>query len=193
MIEHIKVIPDSYAKDIEQELNTEYFPWYYNLSTVDCEFDYTDKNIVKSSQYTHQIFSTQVQPSYVYHLVKPVLFFVEEKLNIKVKSIDRIKANSLQRIPHYKKNNYAPPHWDNDPRRQSNRLSCVYYVNNSDGDTRLFDKKYPNEGSNLTIVEQFSPKQGYATIFNSDRWHCGSNPIVSERRIVINYVFEVTT
>lgn len=193
IIEHLNLVPQSYAADIEYELTTNFFPWYYNPSTVDTEYDTLDSNIIPTSQYTHQIYAPSIQPSYLYQFVKPIVYFIEDKLSFRVKSIDRIKANALERIPNYTYENYNPPHWDNDPRTQSNRLSCVYYVNTSDGDTRIFNKKYPEDSSNLKILNSFSPKQGYATVFNSDYWHAGSNPIISDRRIVLNFVFEVTT
>lgn len=193
IIEHINLVPQSYAKDIEYELSSSLFPWYYNPSTVDISYDTSDINIIPTSQYTHQIYAPSIQPSYLYQFVKPIVYFIEDKLSLKVKGVDRIKANALERIPNYTLKNYNPPHWDSDPKTQSNRLSCVYYVNTADGDTRIFNKKYPDSLLNASILDQFEPKKGYATLFNSDYWHCGSNPILNNRRIVLNFVLEITT
>jgi hypothetical protein len=63
-------------------------------------------------------------------------------------------------------------------------LSMVYYVNNSDGDTRIFD-------DNMTMLHSNTPAQGNAIIFPSNRFHCSSNPIQSNVRCIINFVFTV--
>jgi hypothetical protein len=68
----------------------------------------------------------------------------------------------------------------------------VYYCNDSDGDTFLFEEfHYPIIPDSLTVHKLVSPKQNRAVIFESNRWHSSSNPRISPNRFVINFVFIV--
>lgn len=193
MIEHLKLLPESYVKDIEYEFTNDYVPWYYNPSTIDCEYDQDDNLIIPSHQYTHNIYSLDGrQPSYLYQFVKPILYFLEDRLSFKIEKIIRVKANALTPLTNFKEENFNPPHYDNDNRIQDNVFSCVYYINNSDGDTRIFNKKYPEPPKDMLVSERFTPAAGHATIFNSDQWHASSNPIITDRRLVINFVFQAS-
>ena len=44
---------------------------------------------------------------------------------------------------------------------------------------------------NLNIVESVLPKKGTAVMFDSNRLHSASNPVVADRRILLNCVFKV--
>jgi hypothetical protein len=59
----------------------------------------------------------------------------------------------------------------------------IYYVNDSDGDTFLFN----SNGTEMTRVE---PKKGRFLIFDGQIYHAGSFPIHHLDRIVINYNIE---
>ena len=71
-----------------------------------------------------------------------------------------------------------PPHTD----LTYPHLVCLYYVNNSDGDTILFkdDKK--------TEIKRISPKKGRCVFFDGSIPHCGSRSEVSTRAI-LNFNF----
>ena len=63
------------------------------------------------------------------------------------------------------------PHW-----------VCLYYVNDSDGDTIFYDK-------NNKEINRVSPKKGRIAFFDGSIDHCGSKP-QNNTRIVINTVFQ---
>lgn len=86
----------------------------------------------------------------------------------------RIKANLLLQVPNRPR--FHPPHQDTDA---EGYLSVVYYLNDSDGDTFFF-------GENNTSI---SPKANRGVLFDSNIRHCSSNPITTERRMIINSVF----
>ena len=58
---------------------------------------------------------------------------------------------------------------------------CIYYVNDSDGDTIFYDNKE-------NIIKKISPKKGRIAFFNGDILHSGSAP-TQNLRIVLNYNF----
>ena len=55
----------------------------------------------------------------------------------------------------------------------------IYYVNNSDGDTLFFDKE-------LNITNRIAPNKGKILLFDGDLLHAGTNPKVSDKRIILN-------
>ena len=63
------------------------------------------------------------------------------------------------------------PHW-----------VCLYYVNDSDGDTIFY------EDDKKTEIKRVSPKKGRIAFFDGTIWHSGSKPSFS-RRGVINIIF----
>ena len=74
-------------------------------------------------------------------------------------------------------------------------LVILYYVNDTDGDTFLFDKRAdyndlkttavePNDS--LNIIKRISPKKGRALLFSGDRYHSSSGP-TKDIRCIINF------
>ena len=72
-----------------------------------------------------------------------------------------------------------PPHTD----QETPHLSCIYYINDSDGDTILFkdDKK--------TEIKRIKPKQGRIVFFDGFIPHCSSRPALNTRA-VLNFDFK---
>ena len=58
-------------------------------------------------------------------------------------------------------------------------------MNDSDGDTRFFNENNFNEP-----IFKCTPKKGTGVLFPSKTWHSSSNPMHSDYRMVINYVFK---
>ena len=59
----------------------------------------------------------------------------------------------------------------------------IYYVNDCDGDTFLFD--------GTKEIAKISPKKGRIVIFDGKTLHAGSHPYLSDFRMVINFNFKV--
>jgi hypothetical protein len=74
---------------------------------------------------------------------------------------------------------------------------CLYYVNDTDGDTFLFDKTRDDirnmeefEATKFKVHKQVSPKKGRVVLFNGQRYHSSSCPSKTVR-CIIN--FDITT
>ncbi len=69
-------------------------------------------------------------------------------------------------------------------------LVCLYYVNDSDGDTFLFNKTKKDgpisKDSKLEILKRVSPKKGRAVLFDGSRYHSSSGP-TKDIRCIINF------
>ena len=71
---------------------------------------------------------------------------------------------------------YNCPHTDTD----KPHLAAIYYVNDSDGFTFLFD-------NNNNIINRIVPKKGSLLLFDGSIKHASGHPIKSLKRCVINF------
>lgn len=187
----INLAPFGMAKWIETRL-VDHGMWVYNKHTSDVnemDIDQTDTNIKETHQFTNTFFAQDTGPSHNLfgEIAQPLLWMLEKETGLIITQIVRIKANLLTPAPGVDENHYHIPHIDFGGK---GCISMVYYVNDSDGDTRVFDK-YCDEGSNdLTMILSNTPKQGNALLFESDRFHSSSNPINTQARCIINFVME---
>ena len=111
-----------------------------------------------------------------YTIAVKALEMSERKWVFDTLEFHRIKANLLTPWPNAPR--FHPPHTDTD---RENGLSCIFYVTESDGDTWFFGD------DNRTV----SPKPNRAVLFDAYHKHCSSNPINSDRRIIVNSVVVV--
>lgn len=69
-------------------------------------------------------------------------------------------------------------------------LVCLYYVNDSDGDTFLFDRTTKDgpmpKDKTPEIIKRVSPKKGRVVLFNGNRYHSSSGP-TKDVRVIINF------
>lgn len=69
--------------------------------------------------------------------------------------------------------------------------ACVYYVNDSDGDTIIYEQNiYNTKGGSqnvkLTEHKRVTPKKGRIVVFDGARYHCSSQP-KDNYRCIINF------
>jgi len=70
--------------------------------------------------------------------------------------------------------------------------ACVYYMNDSDGDTIIYEQNIhdtPPGSKHIDLVEhkRVTPKKGRIAIFDGARYHCSSQPR-ENYRCIINFV-----
>lgn len=69
--------------------------------------------------------------------------------------------------------------------------ACVYYMNDSDGDTIIYEQnRYdtPGQSQNVKMIEhkRVTPKKGRFVLFDGARYHCSSQPR-EKYRCIINF------
>lgn len=77
------------------------------------------------------------------------------------------------------------PHVDNDEKH----FVVIYYVNDSDGDTVIYNQKYSGKvynQSELTVFKTINPKAGSIVIFDGSMYHTNYAPQKNNFRCVIN-------
>jgi hypothetical protein len=167
--------------------------WGYRPETggVQDNWDKTNLSIKENFQFEHTMYAYDNQSLYspFFDISRTNIYLIEQMFG-PIDMLQRMKANLLIKdISSVAK--YHPPHIDS---VAENSFSMVYYVNDADGDTIFFDRLVDvnintPQHTGLTEIGRVTPKKGRAVIFNSNRFHASSNPIVNNRRVVINSVF----
>lgn len=180
------LFPESLVNDIEATLTNFKFDWHYtDASSGGTVPFYRDPLSKDCPQMVHMFYRYGWESQYS-EVVKPLLEIVEKETETTIKSIYRIKANLT--IPDGTSNkHYNTPHRDHESKEF---LSMVYYVQDTDGDTVLFDK-HDITDETLDIVARVTPSRGRCVIFPSRQYHSSSNPIMFESRIILNFIFEI--
>jgi hypothetical protein len=191
MIKRIE-IDKEYAEVLAELILASEFDWYWNPATI---FEYKvgaviDAKTKDTPQFTHTIFDNFSKKSIYYHYFSEMIQHIEPYIG-KVKQLIRIKANLIIGDATYPQDFYNGAHADY---YGDNMLTFLYYVNDSDGDTILFDGELDGKEHNITELKEIhreTPKAGTGIVFNSQQIHTSSTPRFTDRRVVINYVFEM--
>ena len=190
-------IPKETQDNIEKMLSGSYFPWYLNESAVLgdnvnsialVEPQTSLKNISGAydrPQFTHSILTGEGQWSSAYPIIMSLLSVPPFTFS----NILRIKANLTYPQPNTQSGLFGIPHADITDMKDY--ITAIYYVNDNDGDTYIFNEKYEQKTyKELTIKQVVSPKKGRMVLFNGNQLHSGNYPTQDKPRIVINLNFQ---
>jgi len=185
------VLPKKIVQDLEHLFSNTPVKFVFAPGTVDqdqVEGITEHKNIVDTPQIVHMVYGGNRAESEYWPDIKSLLYFIEDRVGIDIIGIDRVKANILTPHPKAHKNSFNMPHTDRYVDHQGlNWYSLVYYINDSDGDTFLFEQ-YAGETLDADrIAKRVPPRKGSFVIFDSTRWHASSNPSKGHR-MILNFV-----
>jgi hypothetical protein len=185
------IIPRLYQDKIEAEVGSERMPWFFNPESA--------RRVQVESSYggfSHVPFrfnEPNVPPSPLTALLLPLLFTFCDKAGVSFKSLLRIRIGLFTRNsgggpyhnPHV--DFYLPHH------------NALYYVNDSDGDTFVFNETYDDVSQErsieytrdrkFTVARQISPKKGRMIGFPGKHYHASMHPMQSSHRIAIAFSF----
>jgi|TARA_R100001460_G_scaffold27944_1_gene56108 hypothetical protein len=116
-----------------------------------------------------------------YFLIPLQILCLQEGIFFNLQDVVRAKVN-LKFKQEAKENTFInPPHIDTN---LSNSLIGIYYINDSDGDTIIYEG---NNINNLKPIQKINPKKGRMILMDGSTWHSASHPLKTETRMVINY------
>jgi hypothetical protein len=164
------------------------FPWYY-ASHVSLppweEYDIQDPLAKETDGWYHMLYSSEDNyDGYYMNIFQD--FFEELTQRFGYTKNDLIRARLGLKQPKFdhKDENYNLPHVDyNDPHD-----TIIYYLNDSDGDTRMF-KEHARENpdsATFNVDQRIEPKANRLVIFDGLQYHTASNPIKTNRRVILN-------
>jgi hypothetical protein len=172
---------------IENTILSDKIIWIYSKSgTTDYNY-FIDSNTTDSPQFVHHIYN-DIDKQPLPHDIQIILYCMEDYFDRSFYDrLVRIKVNMLIKNPTYPIDNYHIPHSDYGTEDSE---SAIYYVNDSDGDTFLFNELASSKPANVTLKKRISPTKGRLMLFNSSYLHASSSPIISNERVVINFLFK---
>lgn len=192
IIEIEDFLPKSIFNYLKTEIISDYFPWNYNEDVTNSK-DY-DTNSVVTLEYNNQGFSHKLydlkynfKSNYFFNFF-PIFLLLQEKFNIEsYNNLIRMRLGLLQNLIKPIEYRYNCPHVDYD----ENHFVTLYYFNDSDGDSIIFNEKLRDnmEDNNFTIKKSITPKENKLVVFNGNHYHASSNPTKSNKRIVLTINF----
>ena len=176
---------------IEDYFTSRKIPWYYQISTLHPSdvSNNSDKNTYETPLFTHVFLehSTELDDN---TLVRTMFLKFISTIKADCSEMLTVRANiSLKHsIPD---GFHTTPHCDiADHTKYKNPRVVIYYVNDSDGDTIFFTRKYGDEKQDEYEVEsKVSPKKGRFVLFSNEHFHAQTHPQIEEKRIVLVYNF----
>ena len=177
-----KIYDDCVSRDVIYEIEKVLLDREYRWSYV----GYTVTPTSPDPQMSHVLYAYDpLSPSRLNYMKSKFSYvlnylFEEIEKNTDLKLNDRTlyRAKSTILFPPSKKQKQ-----ESDIHIDSNEIvmdNLLYYVNDSDGDTILY------ENDRETIIKRITPKAGRLVYFNGDIPHCASRPSENLKRMVLN-------
>jgi hypothetical protein len=185
------VIPKLYQDQLEAE--TDALGWFFHRESARPGLSFASNY----GGFFHMAFDAASQPpmkSAVNALLVPLLFVACDKANLKFNGLVRIRLGMFPQSPvdvpyHNPHVDFYEPH-----------MVGLYYVNDSDGDTVVFNEtyhdvtleqsvRYANEGR-FTEMARIVPKKGRMVFFEGMHYHSSMHPRNHSHRVVITINFK---
>jgi hypothetical protein len=190
LVEIPNAIPKAYQGQLESELCSDRMSWTFHE-----EIAHSGTPFAQSfSGFSHTAYLLQddgVVMTPMSSLLLPVLYVFCEKAGIEFRSLLRIRVGLFTRspldVPHHNPHvDFLQPHH-----------TAVYYVNESDGDTVVFDQTsdavsvdraplLANSGK-FTELYRVPPKRGKMMAFDGRRYHASMHPLRASKRVAITF------
>ena len=177
-----------YQDKIQNLLFSYGFDWHIGPSNlgrqgVNDPLTFMDPNTVDILMFTHRFYNNQLkQQPPTAEFIRPLIQSGIDQFGIENGEIFRVKANLLLNSKRVDPGTYHPTHVD----VIVDHLVMIYYVNDTDGDTIIFNETYGSSFTQLTEKFRVSPKKGRAVCFPGKYYHTGSSPVNNHMRSVIN-------
>jgi hypothetical protein len=180
-------LDDADFQTLKTHIESPDFPWFY-VSTVSLPpgADMPDPMSQETFGYNHMVYNHEDESkSYMFRAMPPILVKFEELFNTKIQKLLRIRMGMKHPKIGFGPDNYNLPHVD----YFYPHSTLIYYINDSDGDTRIFDQVFDgtDEPTDFIVKARIAPKANRMLYLeNGFVYHTAANPIHHDRRMVIN-------
>lgn len=159
-----------------------------------CEVENFNWNLIKNitfkgqpdtfPSFTHMVFKEdEGLISDCFQFFYPLVCTIPEKTGIEVNTLHRLRLGLILKQP---KKAVHPPHVD---MAGVKHYTALYYLNESDGDTFVYDQVDGENSSKFTIKKRIKPKKGKLSIFDGKHFHSSSSPVRNNMRVVLTINF----
>lgn len=172
------------------------FPWFY-IDTVSLPPQdgtlINDPLAVETAGLSHVMYDKEWDvKSFSYKYFETFFKKIETELALNESQMIRARASLKWPKVGFTSDNYNLPHVD----YYFPHETLIFYVNDSDGDTFIFNEwfTYTGQGQGIasekyTIENRISPRANRLVWIDGLHYHTASNPISSNKRIILNINF----
>lgn len=176
--------PEDFKNLSNLVMSTE-FPWYWQSHvSLPSWCVINDPNAIETFGWNHQVYNKET--NFKGNFLEAFAPVLQQIKNYAGKRIEFIRIRLSMKV--YKQgftiNNYNLPHIDyNFPHK-----TAIFYLNNSDGPTWIFNERFngQEEPTEFTINEKINPRENGMILLDGLQYHTASNPIKSDRRVILN-------
>ena len=170
-----KIIDDfltpTYHRQMLKQLLSAECPWYYHQNITQ------NSKIVDDTLYDFGFASSITRDGVKWSNVFFIPFVYQIQDQLPPTAIGRVRLDMTlcnpNQIVHHPHVDIPEPHY-----------ASIYYVNDSDGDTIIYNETTPHNG--FTEQLRVQPKANRLLIFDGKYYHTGSSPSHHKNRIIIN-------
>lgn len=183
------VIPVTYQDFILEKVTGLQFPWYFNTNLVSNEEQLAGDN-TNIQGFNHFLFEEHKPVSPFFESIYPLYLSIVDKAPVKFNLLERMRFNLT--YPNTTSDlKWHMPHIDS----LYPHYIAIYYVNDSDGDTFIFNESNPTfeedfdrmqMNKEFTVRQRITPKKGRVVIFPGHIYHASSFAKKSKFRCVLN-------
>jgi len=166
------------------------FPWFFGEHV---SLDPADSALIKDPLATetwgfhHSVFEQEWNvKSFTYEYLEPFFEKINKEFGFKQRHLIRARLSLKFQKHGFTSDHYNMPHVD----YRYPHESFIFYLNNSDGDTRIFNEWcLPTNISSpdlFTTQTRITPKANRLIWIDGLQYHTASNPIESTKRVIIN-------
>ena len=166
------IVPLSIQDSIEKLTTSKFINWSYHENIGKFSNDPNSPYIPGFTHYLTNFITREIDMNYAFFYLQP-LYLLINYLNL---TLDKVIVSRLFFQMPSNTDLKLDPHVD----MPDSHLVCLYYINNSDGDTTFFNGE--NE------IKKISPKKGRIVLFDGSIKHSGGIPKNSPR-FVLNINF----
>jgi hypothetical protein len=192
LVELEDVIPRLYQDQIEAEVASNRMAWFFNEESGR-RGGQVETSYGGFSHTAYHVNEGVAAPSPMTALLLPLLYIFCDKGNVPFSSLLRIRLGLFTRgsadVPHHNPHvDFYQPHY-----------TALYYVNDSDGDTIIFNETFDDVTAEMsaaytrerrfTVARRTSPKKGRMIGFEGRHYHASMHPTTSASRIAIAFSF----
>jgi hypothetical protein len=186
-------LPTSEFLKLQEFVMSVNFPWFYceHVSLAPEDNVIVDPLAVETDGFNHIFYDKQYDvKSFTYEYLDNFFKRLEETLGFTQEHMIRIRASLKSPKIGYTEENYNLPHVD----YFFSHETMIYYLNDTDGDTRIFDQEFVQTADQFgighhdtfTTKHRISPKANRLVWLDGFRYHTASNPINFKRRVILN-------
>ncbi len=168
------------------------FPWFFgeyvSLDPADSAL-IRDPLAIETHGFHHSVFEREWNvKSFTYKYLEPLFNKINTEFRFTENHLIRARLSLKFQKQGFTSDNYNMPHVDYSYPHES----FIFYLNDSDGDTRIFNEWCTTTGvsslspDHFTTQTRVTPKANRLVWINGLQYHTASNPIESTRRVIVN-------